>query len=685
MRRVFMLVVILLGSLTAAWAAAQDDPGSLPVPVTPPPETSITYAEIEQMAAQAAPSFEFGINPFALQAQPGSDHCSMATTINLSRTSPADGSVTDVSIMTTASDDPVLNCMWGTPGKGYRTVWFQFTPQYNGILSVSTLPASPQTPSYDTVLAVHTGACGDLVTVACNDDAIGFSSEVTFNVRRGTTYYIEVADWSPGGSSPQWLYFSAQIDPFTTFWQESAALVGGGTTALPRTRHTTVMLGSDMYLFGGRGPDGILLSDTWKYNTGNNQWTSLPSFPPALLNTTAVYLHDTGSIPATRRIYVPGGSAGVSGPNASLQHWYFDLDLGSWDQAPELVGGGALTQTFAYAAAAPSSSTTTPRYYVTGGVVGTGYPFTSTSTALDQVLIYTPSLPQGHRWDKAQPMISPRYGHTAARVGNRVCVAGGLNINQNTFPPALIPNGECANAATVSSWQATGNMNVPRYFAHSAVSPDGKWVVYGGVGANGLSVAEVEVYDPVTNQWSVLPLPYDLGGQALKPALVWPGGGFVGNYLWSLGGSFDVTGINLEPRVFKVQILGKNSYLPAIFNGTGLGNNHSLATAWRLPVNTTLSQNFTSSRIFYNTYYFDLAQMKTVNVNLTNVASDTILNLYVYDNNKLLRGVDDLPFEGWNKSVNLPNLPPGRYFVVVQQTFPVQVNPGNYYQIRVNQ
>ncbi|MCZ7668594.1 MAG: PPC domain-containing protein [Chloroflexi bacterium] len=98
-----------------------------------------------------------------------------------------------------------------------------------------------------------------------------------------------------------------------------------------------------------------------------------------------------------------------------------------------------------------------------------------------------------------------------------------------------------------------------------------------------------------------------------------------------------------------------------------------------------MSQNFTSSRIFYNTYYFDLAQMKTVNVNLTNVASDTILNLYVYDNNKLPRWVDDLPFEGWNKSVNLPNLPPGRYFVVVQQTFPVQVNPGNYYQIRVNQ
>ncbi|MCZ7668596.1 MAG: hypothetical protein M5U34_16100 [Chloroflexi bacterium] len=63
------------------------------------------------------------------------------------------------------------------------------------------------------------------------------------------------------------------------------------------------------------------------------------------------------------------------------------------------MGGGALTQTFAYAAAAPSSSTTTPRYYVTGGVVGTGYPFyinfNSARPGIDLHAQPAPGLPLG--------------------------------------------------------------------------------------------------------------------------------------------------------------------------------------------------------------------------------------------------------------------------------------------------
>lgn len=696
MHRVFVLPLVLLLMITAVMAAAQDNPE--PIPVTPPPDTSVTY---EELMALDLPSFDSVAGPFAIQAEAGSDFCSTATTINLS--AGADGSVMDVTPMTVSADDPVLTCMWGSPSsnQGYRTVWYQFTPQYNGIVTVSTRPGGASAISYDTVVAVHTGACGLLQTVACNDDKIGFTSEVTFNVKRGITYYIEVASWSPAGNSPQILNLTVQINPFNTFWQVAGALTGGGGTPSSRSRHASVMLGSDMYVMGGRDGNGTQLNDTWKLNTTTGTWTQLAVFPPGLLNTTAVYLNDTASITPTRRIYVPGGSLDAGGQNSSLQHWYYDLDLQNWYLAPEFVGGGfitetaTLTQTFAYAAAVANASTTDPRYYVTGGVVGQGFPLTTTATVLNQVLIYKPNLPSHLRWGVAQPMISPRYGHTAARVGDRICVTGGLNINQVTGEIVLIPNGECASAVSGTGWLATGNMNVARYFAHSAVSPNGKWYVYGGVDAKGLAVAEVEVYDPATKQWSVLPLPYDLGGQGRTlldgvavpvwsgGGLVWPRGGFVGNHLWSMGGSYNFIGSSAEPRLFKVQMLGLDSYLPVMFNNTGgLGNNHSLATAYPLPLNVTLSQNFTQN-IFHNTYYFDLAQMKTVNVALTNVPDGYWFNLFVYDANKLLRGIANNPPWG-NKSVNLPNLPPGRYFVLVQQTLPANVNPAVYYQIRVN-
>lgn len=682
MRRVFVLPLLLLLMITAVMVAAQDNPEPIPLPVTPPPDTSVTYEEI---MALDVPSFDSVIGPFA-DANPGSDFCSTARPLSLTASAPATGSVMDVAPMTVSADDPVLTCMWGSPSstQGYRTVWYQFTPQYNGILTVSTQPGGASVSSYDTVVAVHTGACGSLQTVTCNDDKIGLSSRATLSVRRGITYYIEVASRSSSTLGSWNLNLSVRLEPFDTFWQQAGALTGGGSTPLPRTRHATVMLGSEMYVIGGRGANESQLFDTWKLNTANGQWTSLAPFPQGLLNTTAVYLQDNTINPPTRRIYVPGGSSDVNGQNSSLEHWYYDLDLQQWYPAPELVGGGTLTQTFAYAAAVANASTTDPRYYVTGGVVGQGFPLTATGTALNQVLIYKPNLPSNLRWGVAQPMISPRYGHTAARVGNLICVAGGLNIDPVNNQRVLIPNGECASAITGTGWFATSNMKVPRYFAHSAVSPNGKWYVYGGVRSDGLAVAEVEVYDPATNEWSVLPLPYDLGGQALTPALVWPGGGFVGNYLWSMGGSYDVIGNNLEPRLFKVQMLGLTSYLPVVFNNIGaLGTNHSMAEAYPLRLNTTLSQNFATPGVYYNAYYFDLAQMRTVNVALTNVPDGYWFNLFVYDANKLLRGIANNPPWG-NKSINIPSLPPGRYFVLVQQTLPANVNPAVYYQIRIN-
>ena len=71
-----------------------------------------------------------------------------------------------------------------------RSVWWKWTPDFSGDFTLST-----QASSFDTVLAVYTGAAPEsFVEVASNDDrnAVDWTSEVTFSAVAGTTYHIAV-------------------------------------------------------------------------------------------------------------------------------------------------------------------------------------------------------------------------------------------------------------------------------------------------------------------------------------------------------------------------------------------------------------------------------------------------------------------------------------------------------------
>jgi hypothetical protein len=436
-------------------------------------------------------------------------------------------------------------------------------------------------------------------------------------------------------------------------------------------------------VIGGKGAGGGVLNDFWKLDTVTNQWLQLALFPSGIANMTAVYVDsyiDDGVI------YVPGGDIDGNG-NYSRTHWRYSNGL--WEEAPVLVGGSYVTTPFGYAAAVANDLPAS--YFLTGGVVGQGYPLTTTATALDQVLLYRPDI---SAWSSQAHMSSPRYGHVAAKVGNRICVAGGINIDHGSNQIVLVGNGECATISTgdLTSWSSIGSMSVPRYFANSSVGPDGKWYIYGGVDATGLAVPEVEVYDPATNQWSLLDLRYDL--EESNRAVVWPRGGFVGHELWSIGGSFDSLGNEPNPFVKKLQVLPRNTYLPVILKGVGFGANHTFASAWPLPLNSTLSQSITSQQKFANVYYFDLNQTKSIQVALTGVDMNTDLNLYVYDAAKVLRGKSDSPFLSGDEIIPGPYsspaaptpfiLPAGRYYVVVYFNYSTNFDADDLYQIRVS-
>ena len=55
--------------------------------------------------------------------------------------------------------------------------------------------------TYDTVLAVYTGARGAWTRRACNDDYASLQSLVTVDVVAGATYFVDVASYSTAGSA----------------------------------------------------------------------------------------------------------------------------------------------------------------------------------------------------------------------------------------------------------------------------------------------------------------------------------------------------------------------------------------------------------------------------------------------------------------------------------------------------
>jgi hypothetical protein len=109
---------------------------------------------------------------------PANDACSNAIPLTNGAT------FTQTTFGATGSGDPATICGEAVD----RGVWYSFTPVSDGTVTVSTCGSS-----YNTALAVFTGACGSLTQIDCNDDVCGIQSSVTFFGTRGTTYRIFVA------------------------------------------------------------------------------------------------------------------------------------------------------------------------------------------------------------------------------------------------------------------------------------------------------------------------------------------------------------------------------------------------------------------------------------------------------------------------------------------------------------
>jgi Ca2+-binding RTX toxin-like protein len=97
------------------------------------------------------------------------------------------------------------------------SVWYRWTAPRGGRVLINTSGSS-----FDTVLAVYTGAAVDgLTLVGSNDDAGGFTSAVTFTATAGSTYRIAVGGYD--GSEPNSGF--VQLN-----WRQSAPCDGRSVT-----------------------------------------------------------------------------------------------------------------------------------------------------------------------------------------------------------------------------------------------------------------------------------------------------------------------------------------------------------------------------------------------------------------------------------------------------------------------
>lgn len=580
-----------------------------------------------------------------LVADVAADSCSNATEITLSGTGV--GETTIVNPMTEATDDPVLGCAFGSPSRpeGYRTVWYQFTPDSNGRVTIDTTNNfNPN--SYDTILAVHTGSCGEdmLIMVACNDDYRGFASRVTLDVYEGETYFVEVADWNAAEPGTLELDIFFVLDPIQTRWESQSS------TAPARTHHAIVKADGLIYQVGGQtNATGTptLSSGLYRYNVGNGTWATLPAMPgDPLTDVTAAALDG--------RIFVPGG---YNGNNMVGTHHVYNIAAGVWEadrQSPPVVVGWA-------EAVVPADQ---GGYYLVGGISNNAF-LTNSADVHDDVSFFN-----GTSWNPLIPdMNVPRYGHTAVWVNDGIYVVGGIDDNNQ-----LLPGGEYYEPG--GSWQTLPPLNIARYGASSAVSPGGKWYVFGGLDFNNKAVPEVEVFDPLNPSagWQLLGITYDLGGSTTIRARAFPEGEFVGNYLYAIGGH-DTRDFLVTPLVQRLLVLDRELNLPIIMQGGANPFNDNFSVAVPLAPNVAQTHKFDDSFDFFDAFTFVQSSPGIVTVRLSQIPTGSDYNVTVYDSAKSVRGSGTLA-GNQSEAVTL-FLPNGRYYLMVERIFG-QADGSNY-------
>ncbi len=159
--------------------------------------------------------------------------------------------------------DPNFDCSFGGPQQGVGSIWYRFVAtQTSATVDLCASAAA------DTMVQILQGNCGELVSLACNDDSCGLRSAVTATgLTVGNTYYIEVAGFDAAGVGPITLSLTCTaIEPCvgTPENEPNCGLdgqgVNGGCNSTPPT-FSPIVCGQTYC--GSGGADGSFRDTDW--------------------------------------------------------------------------------------------------------------------------------------------------------------------------------------------------------------------------------------------------------------------------------------------------------------------------------------------------------------------------------------------------------------------------------------
>jgi hypothetical protein len=238
----------------------------------------------------------------------------------------------------------------------------------------------------------------------------------------------------------------------------------------PRSYPVGALLPSGKVLIAS-GYNGVAWTPTAElFDPAANTWSAAPS----LLNGRAGH---TATVLLNGKVLVVGGYGGAPGYlggelyNPATNTWSF---------------GGALTE--------PRSLHAVGLLPNGNVIVAGGYTASGTTSSVE---IYNAAT---NTWSSAAPMTSTRVGATLTVLSSgKVLVAGGTTDTFITLATAALYD------PAQNTWSNTASMSTVREF-HSAVRlQDGRVLVAGGgvTGGSGGSLSSAEIYDPVTNTWTL--------------------------------------------------------------------------------------------------------------------------------------------------------------------------------------
>ena len=279
--------------------------------------------------------------------------------------------------------------------------------------------------------------------------------------------------WLAGGRSGQ-NGATRHDDTWLLKFSPEKAANTGSDLLIPRSNHTaTRLLDGRVLVVGGA-------------RARNTQTNTVEIFNPSTGLTSPVATMHTPRSDHSATL-LPDGRVLVVGGYSLPQQWLTDAEVydpvaDTWTVIPPL---------FAHGNGHTATLLQNGRILVAGGAIGSG-------VCTQDVETFNP---QTNTWTEAAPLASGRYTHSTQLLNDgRVLLTGGWSCN--SFPPL---GGDAMLYDPVANiWSPTGPMIVQRRYVETARLPDGRVLVAGGYNSvGGLGITNTaEIYNPVSNSWS---------------------------------------------------------------------------------------------------------------------------------------------------------------------------------------